>query len=430
MRPSKKGWVRQHFELLKKHAEKASFIENLKSDYSRLSHEKNLYKLVQPTGLMYGHPLRSPGDFGISISNWNDKEKMKFILLNGFIYDILMVQSGHISSKSDVDDCLHDTLDSILHFYRGVVAASSNISTKEVKKKNEFEQVELMLDKRLEVPVSWMQHFWTRFFQNSLLFLDIYYFDLWIAMNKTFVDVEKFKKQQEELRLQILQVIAVAARSNNVLEKEEEALYKFFLKSSNLGKENQKKAMDFLHSDLALDDIEFDVNKPWLLRKYILELSLLTVWADRNVDEIEMQFVKDLAVKIGFKEQELDDSMLAIESFVITNWENIHFLQKKGSFHIVKEQFSKRIKNVVNNNKKAIIQEIHESKELMQLLMKMTKEKLTDHEKVVMRAQLIDVLKTLPTFVIIALPGTFITLPVLLNVLPRSAFPSAFSEID
>jgi hypothetical protein len=41
---------------------------------------------------------------------------------------------------------------------------------------------------------------------------------------------------------------------------------------------------------------------------------------------------------------------------------------------------------------------------------------------------LIDILKTIPTFVIIALPGTFITLPLLIKLLPKSAFPSAFSE--
>ena len=73
---------------------------------------------------------------------------------------------------------------------------------------------------------------------------------------------------------------------------------------------------------------------------------------------------------------------------------------------------------------------MNESKELMVLLHKMTKENLSDIEKSKVKAQLIDLLKTLPTFVIVALPGTFITLPLLLNILPKSAFPSAFSEHD
>jgi hypothetical protein len=39
-----------------------------------------------------------------------------------------------------------------------------------------------------------------------------------------------------------------------------------------------------------------------------------------------------------------------------------------------------------------------------------------------------DILKTIPAFVIIALPFTFITLPTLLALLPKSAFPSSFQE--
>ena len=86
--------------------------------------------------------------------------------------------------------------------------------------------------------------------------------------------------------------------------------------------------------------------------------------------------------------------------------------------------------HIVNKNKNAFIQEVEESKVLMNLIQKMTKERLSDEEKSIARAQLLDILKILPTFVIIALPGTFITLPLLLKMLPKSAFPSAFSEMD
>jgi len=71
---------------------------------------------------------------------------------------------------------------------------------------------------------------------------------------------------------------------------------------------------------------------------------------------------------------------------------------------------------------------MRESVELMELLTKSTREKLTDIEREKVKQQLIDILKTLPTFVIIAMPGTFMTLPVLLKLLPKSAFPSAFNS--
>jgi len=43
MRPSQKGWINQ---------------------------DQKLYKLVQPTGLMYGHPIRPYRHYGLVISNW------------------------------------------------------------------------------------------------------------------------------------------------------------------------------------------------------------------------------------------------------------------------------------------------------------------------------------------------------------------------
>jgi len=75
-----------------------------------------------------------------------------------------------------------------------------------------------------------------------------------------------------------------------------------------------------------------------------------------------------------------------------------------------------------------VLQEINESKELVELLAKSRRESLTDKEKKIVKAQLLDILKLIPTFMIIALPFTFITFPILLKILPKSAFPTAFQE--
>jgi len=71
----------------------------------------------------------------------------------------------------------------------------------------------------------------------------------------------------------------------------------------------------------------------------------------------------------------------------------------------------------LHKNKKSIVQEDNEIKDRLMLLHKMTKENLSDLEKQKARNQSIDILKTLATFVIVALPETFITLPLPLNLL-------------
>ena len=55
MDPTEKGWL-------------AKFIEKRNSNFefqrnSKLSFEEELYKHLQPTGILYGHPIKLPYDF-------------------------------------------------------------------------------------------------------------------------------------------------------------------------------------------------------------------------------------------------------------------------------------------------------------------------------------------------------------------------------
>jgi hypothetical protein len=430
MRPSKKGWINSYSNLLIERHE----IENSKNDFSvgfeYLDHNQKLYKLLQPSGLMYGHPIQTPGDYEINMKNWSDHEKMKLILLDSFIHQSLLTNSEEIRSSSDYVDCLQDSIQEIVHYYQ------ENNSLKEKgrllfqSKKNKNEVVESIIDQRIYVKSRWNRNFWAGFFQNSLLFLDVYYFGQWLQRKEVATDLYSFNDEQEKLRLHILQIIAAAAYANNTIEEEEKALFNFFLHSANLNKENEQYAMELLQTKIGLENIPFDKNDPWLIRKYIFELAILTVWADKKFEENEKEFVLQLAARLGFSDEEAEGSLLAVESFVISNWEQIHFLQSKHEILIIKDRFSKRMAQIVNKNKNAFIQELEESKVLMNLIRKMTKESLSNEEKSIARAQLLDILKILPTFAIIALPGTFITLPLLLKMLPKSAFPSAFSEMD
>jgi hypothetical protein len=58
----------------------------------------------------------------------------------------------------------------------------------------------------------------------------------------------------------------------------------------------------------------------------------------------------------------------------------------------------------------------------MNLLKKARSNELTLEEKELMRKELISILKTVPTFVIISLPQKFLTLPILLKILPKNLF--------
>ncbi len=62
----------------------------------------------------------------------------------------------------------------------------------------------------------------------------------------------------------------------------------------------------------------------------------------------------------------------------------------------------------------------------MSLLKKAKADELSESEKTRMHRLLIAALKTIPTFVIVSLPQRFLTLPMLLKILPTNFF----AEVD
>jgi Mg2+/Co2+ transporter CorC len=107
---------------------------------------------------------------------------------------------------------------------------------------------------------------------------------------------------------------------------------------------------------------------------------------------------------------------------VLEHWDQLNNLQDKQNYQQVSERFINRMANVTNNNKSKLLKEVQESEELMALLKKAKSNELTDQEKKHMQELLIVVLKTIPTFVIISLPQRFLTLPILLKILPSNFF--------
>lgn len=85
------------------------------------------------------------------------------------------------------------------------------------------------------------------------------------------------------------------------------------------------------------------------------------------------------------------------------------------------------IKILLLKNKKRFIQELKESKEAAYLLKKATHTSLNDEEKEKVKAQLLDICKSIPALAIFLLPGGALLLPLLIKLIP-DILPSAFRE--
>jgi len=89
----------------------------------------------------------------------------------------------------------------------------------------------------------------------------------------------------------------------------------------------------------------------------------------------------------------------------------------------------KFITDLLNTNKKILLKEIEQSKELMTLIGKSTTQDLSEDEKEKVKNQLLDIFKSIPALAIFLLPGGAILLPIAIKYIPN-LLPSSFYEDD
>lgn len=415
MNPAEKGWLSNYIKF------RAPHPVNL-DQYDIKDSEKLLYKIIQPTGLIYGHPLHAPGIKHPKEQRWNSLSKMKVVLLESFLNSAIISQERKPSTEKAWGAYYMQTSLSIGRYYKDLNPRISKQWFFSFRKKEKIDLrfTEQLLHKRLFLKSHW-DYFWASLFQNSLLFLDTYYFGEWVVGN-----FHSIKWHKDAMKILLLEVIAAAAHANHIIEREENSMFHSFLSSSNLNKAQKKIAKKALIKGITLDEIDLRHADTWLLKKYVLELAVLMIWADKVVTSTERVFLSDLANRLGFSEEELDSSLIAIEAFVIENWKEVYFLQSKHSYQVISETIIQRIKFTLNNHQDAIAKSIDSDQELKVLQKKSTIETLTSTEKELLRLQLISHIRAIPPLSLIELPHNFLTLSVLLKVIPKGLLPTSF----
>jgi len=414
MKPHEKGWLKSYLEFRK------DLLKNITSRKS--SHpEHSLYRVIQPTGIMYG---QSVGSVDIpEIDSWDGKDKMKILLAESLVCSSLLFNDTPVNNPDELSDRIMKAVENIGNFYNNIFPEMATPSkTIFGRKKTPMELAEKILEKRIEFTSNLEGNFWTYFFHNSLLFLDIYIFGQWIHTNVDRIVADFFRYERDELRFSVVKVIAAASHANKEVAYEEKRLFDMFLQSTDLAGEKRKEALRIFEEGFSIEEMNLPAENSWILKKFFLEMAILTLWADKKIEDPELVFLHDFSKYLNFSEEDLENSMIAIEGFVLEHWEQLDRLQNKQDFKQVSDQFIKRIARVAEKNKEKIIREIQASEEVLNLVKKARSNELSSAEKDRMRVELIHILKSIPTFVIVSLPQRFLTLPILLQILPKNLF--------
>ena len=94
----------------------------------------------------------------------------------------------------------------------------------------------------------------------------------------------------------------------------------------------RKEALKIFEEGFAVEDINLPSENSWILKKFFLEIGILTIWADKKVEQAELDFLKRFCHYLGFSDEDLENSMIAIEGFVLEHWEQLEYLQDKQDY--------------------------------------------------------------------------------------------------
>jgi hypothetical protein len=267
---------------------------------------------------------------------------------------------------------------------------------------------------------------------NGFLFLDLYYSLLWQRTLVTEpglrqVNLAKLRNEQREVREALLKLLIVAAHSSGDVDAGERRVFERFLRSSGMARSRKAALRKFMRTGLSLDQVKIP-ESPWLVRRHLLDLTLMLILADRNFTEAEQRFVAELGQRLGLWEEELEQSQAALLAFLLRNESKLHFLKERTHVRVLAERVAERAQVMLRKNLDRIVNEVRETRELYDLLVKSRNVALTAEEKQKVRAQLYDILKTIPTLAIFALPGGSVALPILIRLLPFNLLPTSFED--
>ncbi len=423
MNPNEKGWLEKYLTFRKQQLLKSNIPL---SPYLSLESGEFLYQLLQPTGLIYGHPVfqvAHPRE-----NEWDENARVKVLMTESFIHCGLYLYPPPDNSEQEIERLFAKVMTDVKGFYHHTFREyQKNRHSVLYRPRTDISQMEYLLDQRIAIKRRF-SNFWTGFFHNSLIYLDLIYFVKWAEVEGRNFDFG-LAKEREIIRILLLKLIAATANADKRVSTEEKILFNFFLESANLPNNKKKLAKKFIDEKIQLEDIDLSLVRTWVLKKYFLEITILTIRADRMIKDAELEFLGKLLYALNLDEQEMMLSMDAIENFVLEHKPRVHYLQSKQIYRLASERYLVSFKLAVKKNRRRISQEISESKELVALLSKWRKEELTSEEKEKVRKQLIDILKTIPALTIFMLPLGSITLPLLLKILPKKVlYPSSFLE--
>nr|WP_321233318.1 LETM1-related biofilm-associated protein [uncultured Psychroserpens sp.] len=390
MNPSTSGWIEK-------------FCSQLSKKGIPFETYTDMYYGLKQYGFIYGVNISITEKIE-QVLNYSEDELAKANLITG-LYHVYYFYRGTFTKKEFITD--------LLRFYKALEIADLSLWDKLVIGKSDTSMLERLIHDRVKFDDNLLTRNFNKSITNSLLFSDILTFESFL---KEGVEPKSYAAKLESI---IIGTLYQSLNSKSKITDYDKEIIDIFESSTTFLEEDTTEIEDLIY------DIDYDIN--FNEKKYLLDLMCLSVWDDEILEKSEYQFLKQLAKRLDIDISEIQDSILCVSKFHDEHKKEVMlFLQTNpmGNFY---ENSSQLVNKLIRRNSKRLVKEMRQSKELMMLITKSTHSDLSKEEQKQLQAQLLDMLKTVPSLAIFMLPGGAILLPLFAKLIPN-LLPSAFDD--
>ena len=391
--PSAPGWIDKYFSEQK-------FSEAIPFETT-----DSFYYKVRETGFIYGHIIAIDSRIPIPIKGWFKTEISKVALLNT-LYNVFCLE------KRDFEP-LH-FITEVLKFYKQMNPEGFNLFKILLPKDTPSLSLENLIDQRVQTNDSIISKNFSHLVTNALLFIDVLAFRQYLVHGEI---PEKYLKRIEET---VLGIVALALKTKTIKSQHDDLLIKLFEASIRYSKFSKVTVE-------TLETLQLDYFSNKLEQYYLIDMAGMALWSDGVVENEEAYFLYSLGSMMGVSDDFVSNSIATTNAFITTHKKKIPYFNYSNPVKHFYDQTSTGVQVLITRNKKRLIKEISQSKELMHLLAKSTSKDLSPEEKKKVKKQLLDICKTVPSLTIFLLPGGGLLLPILIKFIPQ-LLPSAFNE--
>lgn len=413
--PGSNGWITKYGNLLEKGDIKADFIipTDMEADYYK-------HLLFSKSGIVFGFAAEMLFAKDLDCRNWTDEERLRLLLFESHL--LVFISHGGDPVKD-----FEEFTESLLNFYGNHGTKSLLRLVTFFLKENKETKLEFMLSKRTDIrsniidKTQWVSHV-----SNVFVYLDILLYEDFLKTNQVIQE-----SNYEEYAYNAMIALILSVHADGEIEDKEKYIFQVFLNSAHLDDEQKKIAQSKFKDGASFDDFTHELLSHKNFKRFLINISALTIYSSHLVTPAEAEFLVCLSECLEISEEELFETQVMIENFVLNHNDEIVFLQDNSSYEKLYGSVTNKWIKILSRNKDKLAAELRGSKELVFLIKKSTTTELTKEEKEKVKTQFLDIVKSMPALAIFLLPGGALLLPIVLKIIP-SLIPSAFrsNEID